>query len=859
MDLRFALRFLCRTPGFSAAALVSRALGIGANTAIFSVVNAVLLRPLAYTDPGRLVVVGHGGTTVSAQTFLEWRARTGAFERIGAAEFWTPNLAGAERTDQLYALHLSSDVLPLLGVEPLVGRMFSSDEEHLGRDRVVVLGHALWKTRFAADPNVVGTAITLDGERYTIVGVMPESFRFAPFWATKAQLWVPLVLDARTGDKGGLLRIFARLKPDMTLARARAEMTALTAALDEEQGAPNVGATITPLHDMVAGDVKPALFVLLTATGLVLLIACANVAHLQLVRGAGRARELAVRTALGASRSRLVRQLLTESAILCPVGAGAGVHIAHEGLRVLVALAPSDLPRIGTVSMDARVLYFTFGVTVCASLLSALMPAVTSAQVNVNESLKSGGRGSGGGDARTALRGLLVVSEFAMAMVLLVSATLVLRSFFGLLAVDSGFDPRNVVAMDVSVAGTSQADPLRRPMFFRESIARVRALPGVKSASAINHLPLVGDLWRFSFAIEGRPLPRSEEMPSAAYRVVLPGYFQTMGIPLVKGRDITDRDVLTAPHVVVLNEFTARRYFPKPRANRPPNCGGQPEGSRLVHGGRRCEGREAREMGRSRRRGAVCSVSPGAPLFGRPAFDVSDARGAHVIESDGVADRGRQCRPRGRTARGRHQRDDDGARDCATVRGAAVLHAAARHLCRRRAEFGHNRHSWRDQPLGGAPHSRNRCEDGFGCGARRDPAHGGRRRAAPRRGGKRGRLGRRACVHALPAHDAVRRRPHRCADLHARRSRPDGRGVGGVLRARATSDHIRSHDGSAVQKKRLSVLKDAREGDLEAWQQRRHQHRTCFTGQLNGFLEVVGDASIASDRIEIDDPILVDP
>jgi len=562
MGFRYALRSLRRTPAFTGAALLSLTLGIGANAAIFSVVNAVLLRPLEYANPERLVFVALGGRAVSPAMFLEWRARNRSFERMGAAEYWTPNFAARDRTEQVNALHLSSDVLPLLGVEPIVGRVFTDQEEHAGHDRVVVLGHALWKTRFGSDPNAVGQSMTLDGEPYTIVGVMPETFRFAPFWATKAQLWAPLPLDGRKADAGASLRVFARLQHDVTLARARAEMAALTAAVERERGRAEEPLTVAPLHEMVVGDVKPALLILLGATALVLLIACANVAHLQLVRGAGRERELAVRTALGASRGRVVRQLLTESAVLCCGGIAAGLAVADAGVRVIVAMAPPELPRIASVAIDARVLVVMLAMGACAGLIFGLAPAVKAAHVDVNESLKTGGRGSAEGDARNRLRGALVVSEFAMALMLLVSAVLIVKSFLGLLAIDAGFDPRNIIAMEVSVAGTKQAPPSRRAEFYRELAARTRSVPGVQAASAINHLPLVGDTWRFNFVVEGRPPVRPEDRPSATYRVVLPGYFETMRIQMLSGRDVTERDVRGAPCVVVINEFMARRQWP---------------------------------------------------------------------------------------------------------------------------------------------------------------------------------------------------------------------------------------------------------------------------------------------------------
>jgi putative ABC transport system permease protein len=561
-DVALAIRMLRRSRGFAVAAVVSLALGIGAASAIFSVVNAVLLRPLAYRDPERLVVVWHGGTAASPSMFLEWRARARALDRVGAAEYWSPNLAGPDRTEQIVALHVSSDILPLLGVEPMIGRTFTAAEEHAGSDRVVVIGYRFWKNRLAADPEAVGRPLTLDGERYTIVGVMPESFQFAPFWATKAELWAPLVLDARIADKGASLRVFARLKADESLPRARAAMSELTAAIEQVSGSPASAVTVTPLLDMVVGEVKAALLILLAASGLVLVIAGTNVAHLQLVRAAGRERELAVRAALGASRVRVVRQLVTEGLVLAAAGAAAGLALTYGTVRMLVALAPPSLPRIAQVSVDERVVLFALGATLVAAIVFGLAPAIRGTRFDVSDSLKSGGRGAADRGGRSALRQLLIVSEFSMAMVLLAAAALIVRSFFGLLAVDSGFDPHRVSAMDVSVTGTRSALAPRRAQFFQQLVASVRALPGVQAASAINHLPLVGDIWRFSFAIEGRTPVRQEERPSATYRVVLPGYFETMRISIMRGRDFTDRDTRDGQHVVVINEHMARRYWP---------------------------------------------------------------------------------------------------------------------------------------------------------------------------------------------------------------------------------------------------------------------------------------------------------
>jgi len=564
-DGRLALRTLRRSPGFAIAAILSLALGIGATSAIFSVVNAVLLRPLAYAEPDRLVVVRHGSTVASPSVFLAWRERTRTLDRIGAAEYWAPNLAGSERTEQIVALHVSVDVLPLLGVEPQMGRVFTPDEEHAGADHVVVVSHAFWKNHMAADRDGVGRGVTLDGERYTVVGVMPQSFRFAPFWAD-ADVWAPLVLDSRRADTGASLRVFARLQSAVALPRAAAEMNEVTAVIDREQGHTVAGAEVIPLLDVVVGGVRPALLVLLAASGLVLVIAGTNVAHLQLVRAASRERELAVRSALGASRPRVVRQLLTESLVLGAAGAAAGLVFTFAAVRILIALAPASLPRIATVSVDGRVLLFALGATLAAGLVFGLAPAIRGTRFDVSDSLKSGGRGMGERGGRSALRAAFIVSEFSTAMVLLAAAALIVRSFVSLLAVDSGFDPRNVLAMDVSVTGTRSAMPSVRPEFYRELITRVQAIPGVQSASAINHLPIAGDIWLFPFAIDGRAIARAGERPKATYRVVWPGYFRTLQIPMSAGRDFTAADRVDAPHVVVVNELLARRYFPSGNA-----------------------------------------------------------------------------------------------------------------------------------------------------------------------------------------------------------------------------------------------------------------------------------------------------
>ncbi len=563
-DVRYALRMLRKNPGFAAVAILTLALGIGATTAIFSVVNAVLLRPLPYQDADRLVVILHYGSgPVSPANFIDWRSQNHVFERMGAAEYWTPNLTGVDKPERVWALHITSDILPLLGIQPLLGRMFLHEEDVRGREHEVILSFHAWQRRFGGDSGIIGRSIALDGEKYTIVGVMPPEFKFALFWATKAELWAPLSLTGRETERGGnSLRLFARLKPGVTLEQARAEMATITSRLEQEYPGTNRDYIVLPLKEKVVGDIQPALLVLLGAVSFVLFIACANVAHMLLARSAARQKEVAVRKALGAGRSRMIRQFLTESLLLTLLGAAAGLLLALWGIRVLVTLSPADIPRVDTVTLDGHVLLFVLAVSVLTGVCFGIAPALQASTVNLNDSLKEGGRGSSEGFHRNRLRSLLVASEFALALILLVGAGLMIRSFIALQSIDPGFNPDHVLSMVVSLTGSQSAEPSHRVAFDRALLEQVRALPGVKSASAINHLPLAGDLWTRSFIIQGRPIPRPGEAPEAVYRMVMPGYFHTMNIPMLRGRDVTEGDGLNAPPVVIVNEALARQCWP---------------------------------------------------------------------------------------------------------------------------------------------------------------------------------------------------------------------------------------------------------------------------------------------------------
>jgi putative ABC transport system permease protein len=451
----------------------------------------------------------------------------------------------------------------MLGVRPLAGRVFLPEEEEPGREHEVVLSHRLWQRRYAGDTKILGQSVSLNGEPYTVVGVMPRNFDFPPFWATGTELWVPDVLAPRAANRGGQsLRVFARLKRGVTLDVARAEMAGITARLEKQYPGSNREVTVSSLPETVVGDVRPALLVLLGAVAFVLLISCANVAHMLLARASARQREVAVRAALGASRSRMIRQFLTESLVLALLGGAGGLLLAFWGTNLLVSLGPADVPRVETVALDTRVLAFTLGISLLTGIAFGLAPALKAAGRNLTESLREGDRGATEGLHRGRLRGILIASEFALALVLLIGAGLMIRSFAALEAIDPGFDPRRVLSLTASVAGTSEAAPERRADFYRQALQRIRTLPGVVSAGAINHLPLAGDIWGWSFTIEGRPIPAPGESPDASYRVVLPGYFATMGIPILRGRDIAESDNLQAPGAVVVNDWLAKRHWP---------------------------------------------------------------------------------------------------------------------------------------------------------------------------------------------------------------------------------------------------------------------------------------------------------
>jgi len=571
-DLRYAIRMLGQSPGFTGAAVVALALGIGATTAIFSVVNAVLLRPLPYPDPGRLVLVkehnqGVPVGTTSFATYADWEARGQTLERVAAIRSWYPTLTGQGEPERLQAMRVSASFFGLLGVAPQLGRDFLETEDRPDAWRAIVLSQGLWRRRFGGDPQVIGRRVALSGESFTVVGVMPAEFEEAlsANFYEPAELWAPLGYGAalpyacRTCRH---LRVVARLKPGVTLEQAGAEVDAITRGLAREhpQDYAGAGATLLPLQEQFVSSIRPALYLMLGAVGVVLLVACANLANLLLARAARRRREMAVRAALGAGRARLLRQLLTESLLLAVVGAGGGLLLVVWGLDALVALAPSDLPSVVGAQLDTRVLLFTLGLTVLTGLVFGLAPALHASRVDLQSALRDEGRGTtGGGPGR--LRGLLVSGELALSLVLLIGAGLLVRSFVRLSQVSPGFDARGLLTMQVSALGPRYEDEARVRAFYEEVLRRVAGLPGVESAAMVSNLPLGGNRDQAGLHVEGRPLANAAEAPSPERYGVSPDYLRAMRIPLRRGRILSERDGPDAPRVALIGESVARRVF----------------------------------------------------------------------------------------------------------------------------------------------------------------------------------------------------------------------------------------------------------------------------------------------------------
>jgi predicted permease len=570
-DLKHGLRVLLKNPGFTAAAIIVLALGIGANTAIFSVVNAVLLRPLPFRDPARLVQIWHvppaksfPGMTefaVSAANFIDWQQQNDVFDKIAIYTGSSLNLTGREQPEALRGAAVSADFFSTLQVQPMLGRTFTPDQDQHGHNHAVILSYGLWKTRFAANPNIADQSVNLDGQSYIVTGVMGPKFRF-PDWA---QYWTPMGWT----DKQRAVRgehhylVIARLKSSTPIPQAQAQMNAISTRLAQQypEDDKGWGAVVIPLREQIVSDVRPALLVLLGAVAFVLLIACANVANLVLAKTFGRRKEIAIRVALGATGSRVVQQILAETLLLSLAGGALGLLLAHSGIALILKFLSDNLPKSTEVTLDASVLAFTIFISILTGVIAGLLPAIRMTKTNVNDALKQGmGKtDSDSGGRRT--RSILVVSEVALSLILLVGAGLMIRSLWLLSTLDAGFDPHGVLTMNLVVPDNKYSRPVDEIAFFDRVLSKVRALPGVVSAGLIDDLPLNGGSHQ-PVAIEGRPVQAMSDQPEVDTRTITPGYLSAMRIPVRRGRDLSGADGPDRPAVVLISESMAKRFWP---------------------------------------------------------------------------------------------------------------------------------------------------------------------------------------------------------------------------------------------------------------------------------------------------------
>jgi putative ABC transport system permease protein len=574
-DLRYGFRSLVRNPGFSAVAILALALGIGPNSAIFTMVNAVLLKPLPMPEPDRVVMIwqtllksGFDQMPVSANDYLDWKQQAHSFEDMAAA-FAIPeyglNISGVGEPERVGAALGSKEFLPALGIKPVVGRNFLPEEDRAGGPAAVLISHALWQRRFHSDPSAVGRTLTVDGVPRTIVGVVPHELGEL----VAADVWLPTAIDPSHSQRGNhQYGIVARLKPGVTVAQARAEMTMIARRLEREYPATNNGWGITlfPMAEMFSGRIRPVLLVLLGAVGLLLLIACGNLANLLLARAATRQREIAIRGALGAGRMRILRQLLTESLVLALAGGALGLVLAAWSIRLLRGVVPDMFPMMRHMNVDVRVLAFTLGVSVLTGLLFGLAPAWKASRSDLNTTLKeAGGRSENAGGSQR-IRSALLGSEVALAVLLSVSAGLLLRSFVRVTAVNPGLRTENILTMNLTLPEVKYDTPRKRALFYKTLVERVEGIAGVRSAGAVVFLPLRVSILSFrigvtQFQIEGHPPVAEDQRPSADYRAATPGYFRTMEIGLRQGRMFDERDDLDAKKVALVNEAMVRRQF----------------------------------------------------------------------------------------------------------------------------------------------------------------------------------------------------------------------------------------------------------------------------------------------------------
>jgi putative ABC transport system permease protein len=555
-------------PVFTAAAVIALALGIGANTAIFSVINGVLLSALPYPRPGQLTMVwadnrqqGIGDDVTSYPNFLDWRDRNKTFQGMAGMRDQPIKLTGVSEPEELRGAAVTSNFFQLMGVNPAQGRGFTTEEEQLGKDKIIVLGYGLWYRRFGGDPGILNKTISLDSEQHTVVGIMPPGFQFP----SKAELWKPLAVEDQLRVVRGAfwLPVVGRLKPGVTRAQAQADMNVIAGQLEQQYPDTNTGfgINVVPLQEQIVGKIRMVLLVLLYSVTFVLLIACANVANLLLARAADRRREVAVRVALGASRLRIVRQLLTESVLLSVLGGALGLLLAWLGLTSFLKLGPADIPRLDNIHLDWHVLGFTFGISLLTGVLFGIVPALQTSRIDIGEALKDGGRSSGDRDIQR-IRNIFIVAEVAMTLILLVGAGLLIRSFWHLQQVNPGFKADHLLTLQLDLPQTKYREGRQAVTFYQQLQERLTAIPGVESASATSSIMLSATPQSGGFTIENRPPDPREKHVELPFDSILPNYFQTMGIQLLGGRSFTPQDADGAPAVAIVNESFAKRFLP---------------------------------------------------------------------------------------------------------------------------------------------------------------------------------------------------------------------------------------------------------------------------------------------------------
>ena len=573
-DLRFALRGLRKRPGFALVVVLTLALGIGANTAIFSVTHAVLIAPLPYHEPDRLVGLWTKNDKknltqqpVSYPNLKDWKERNQAFAHVAGVRGESFSLTDRSEPERVSGLRVSVNILSLLGVKPALGRDFLPEEEQPGREAVALVGYTLWRQRYAGDARLVGQTLTLDGKAYTVVGILPPGLKYPGLRLTLppsgADVWIPLIPTGGEQNRSfANIRVVARLKPAVTIAQAQAEMNVLASQLEQQYPDlnTNVGVEVGSLHEHLTGRVRRGLWILLGAVGCVLLIACANVANLLLARAAGRQTEMAVRTALGANRLRLIRQLLVECVALSVTGGICGALLAALGVPLLIGLSATGIPRADEIGVSVPVLGFTLLISLLTGVIFGLAPALQSSRIQLVEALKEGKKGAAGGGRQRYLLSALVVTEIALALVLLVGAGLMIRSFRSVTAVEPGFDPHNLLTIAAPLQQATYKDQQLQLQFYERALPALSALPGVQSAAGVFRIPITG-FATVIFTVQGQPVPVGQE-PNADYRTISHDYFRAMKMTLTRGRGFTERDNGEAPDAVIINEELARRFFP---------------------------------------------------------------------------------------------------------------------------------------------------------------------------------------------------------------------------------------------------------------------------------------------------------